>query len=163
MSAPLTDYFQVGAAIKSRLVDANLGLLDVGDLAPLADALAGAQDADIAKRLSALAPRSPAAFVGYDTDLMQWDSEAGGHLLLQRWLIVLVVRNAADTARGGAIMAAAGPLLLNTIQLLSGWRPGIDGIGELIHTAGPRPAFGPGIGLFPVAFLAPVFIPGANP
>lgn len=164
MSAALTDYFQLGAALKARLRDPAhaLGLVDVGDLAPLADALSGAKDSEIAQRLSALAPRSPAAFIGYDTDLTQFDTDGGGHLLFQRWLVVLVIKSAAGAASGSGVMEAAGPILFETLQCLSGWRPDIVGVGELQHVAGPRPAFGAGVGLFPLAFLVPFYVPGAN-
>lgn len=163
-SADLTDYFQLGPALQAFLRDPSqgFGLVSVDDLAPLADALEGAKPAEIANRLSALAPRCPAAFVGYDAELTQWDSEDGGHLLFQRWLVVLVVKNAADTSRGGGVLADAGPLLMKLIGGLSGWKPDIQHLGALRHVAGPRPVFGTGIGLFPVSLLVPMYITGAH-
>lgn len=165
MSAALTDYFQLGPALKDYLRDPSqgFGLVDVGDLASLADALEGVKPEEIANRLSGLAPRCPAAFVGYDTDLEQWEMEDGGHQLYQRWLVVLMVRNVADTSRGAAVLAEAGPLLLRLIAALSGWRPDIKHLGALRHVAGPRPVFGTGVGLFPIAVLCPLYITGANP
>ena len=164
-SADLTDYFQLGPALQDYLRDPSrgFGLVNVDDLAPLADALEGAKPAEIATRLSALAPRCPVAFVGYDTDLTQWDSEDGGHQLFQRWLVVLVVRNVADTTRGSAVLAEAGPLLMQLIGGLSGWKPDIKCLGALRHVAGPRPVFGTGVGLFPIALLAPLYMTGAHP
>lgn len=160
----LTDYFQIGPAIEAKLRSnaLALGLLDVGALASLADALKDGSDADQIKRIAALVQRAPAAFVGYDTDLHQFDAEGGGHGLLQRWLVLLIVKNVASTVKNAPLLAEAGPLLLNTINTLSGWRPAINGVGELLHVAAPRPAFGPGIGIFPLAFTASVYIPGAN-
>ena len=161
---PLTDYYQVGGAIEARLRDSapTLGLLDVGALASLADALADGSDADQIKRIAALVPRAPAAFVGYDTDFHQFDADGGGHALLQRWLVLLIVKNVAGTAKNAALQAAAGPLLLAVINTLNGWRPDIAGVGELQRIAAPRPAYGPGIGIFPLAFSVPVYLPGAN-
>lgn len=160
----LTDYFAVGAAIQTRLRDASqaLGLLAVDDLAPLADAISGAQDGDIIKRILPLVPRSPAAFVGYDTEVMAQEFEGGGHMPMQRWLVVLAVKNAADTAKGSGVLLEAGPLILNVIQSLTGWRPALQGVGELRRVAAPRPVYGPGVGLFPTAFLAPLYLAGVN-
>lgn len=163
-AASFTDWFQLGPAIQDRLRDPSqvLNLADVGGLAALADALAGAKDSEIAQRVSALYPRCPAAAVGYDGDLIQYDTDGGGHGLAQRWLVVLVVRHAGDTAKNETVQAEAGPLILQVVQSLSGWRPSISHLGELRHIAGPRPSYGPGIGLFPLAFLAPVHVPGVN-
>lgn len=163
-AASFTDWFQLGPPIQERLRDTSqaLGLVDVGELAPLAEAVSAVKDGEVIKAILPLVPRAPAAFVGYDTDLTLWDSEGGGQAYFQRWHVVLAVKNAADTARNAAVLADAGPLIFKTVQSLSGWRPPIQCMGELRHVAGPRPSFGPGIGLFPLAFLVPIYLSGVN-
>lgn len=164
MSSELTDFFQAGPAIQARLRDLSqaIGLKTVDDLAPLADALEGAKPGEIAQRLSALYPQAPAVAVGYDGDVILMDGDGGGQVLAQRWLVVLVVRNVADTRAGAALMREAGPILLALAAALGGWRPDVQYLGDLRRVAGPRPSFGPGIGLFPLAFAVPVYLPGAN-
>lgn len=160
--ADFTDWFQAGAAIRSRLETPGLGLVRVDGLSGLADAIAGAKPEELATKISALYPQSPAAAVGYDGDVNLFDSEGGGQGRAQRWLVVLVVKNVADTAKNEALLAEAGPLVLSVFNSLSGWKTGIKNLGELRHVAGPRPTFGKGIGLFPLVFLVPLFLPGAN-
>lgn len=163
MAATLTDYFQVGPAVQQQLRVADIGLLDVGDLASLADAISGGgSESDIAQRIGQIAPRAPAAFVGFDGETVLVDADGGGQILAQRWLVVLVVRNAADTARNGALLRDAGPLLIDVISALGGWRPDIQYIGPLTRAPAPRPFHGPGIGLFPLAFTVPLYLPGGN-
>ncbi len=161
--AALTDYFQAGPAIQARLRAALPDLANVADLAPLARAVAGAvKEEELAQKIGALVPRSPAVFVGFDADMMTFDADGGGQGIEQRWLVVLAVRNAADAAKGGALLRDAGPLLLGVIQALNGWRPDIQYMGELRRIPAPRPFHAPGIGLFPLAFTVPVYLAGGN-
>lgn len=163
MAATLTDYFQVGPAVQQQLRVADIGLSDVGELASLADALSGGgSESDIAQRIGQIAPRAPAAFVGFDGEPLMIDTDGGGQILAQRWLVVLVVRNASDTARNGALRRDAGPLLLNVISVLGGWRPDIQYVGNLTRAPAPRPFIGPGVGLFPLAFTVPLYLQGGN-
>lgn len=61
-----------------------------------------------------------------------------------------------DTNKG--VVDAAGPLLTQLVQALSGWKPA--GFTELIRQAAPRPGYRAGVGFFPLVFTTNLNVEG---
>ncbi len=142
-----TDYLVAEGLILARLEaeladlssSAGLKVLSAADLAGVAE---GAQ-------------HTPAVHVIYMGDQVPGGDavdEGNYHLIRQRWMAVVAVRNARSQRTGQAARDAAGPILSRVIQVLSGWRPG-QGLGPLRRVSAPAPAFTPGgFAYFPLQF-----------
>lgn len=150
----MDDYLAAGSLIEARIRDKAPGLKrveGVGDLTAWLE-----DDAEFEKQISG---KLPAAFVGYDGDVLgDMTGEGSDHVAAQRWLVVLAVGNyrRADTAKG--VVSDAGPLLAQLMAALNGWRPA--GFTELIRQAAPRPGYRAGVGFFPLVFSTNVFVEG---
>lgn len=147
------DYLAAGPLIEQRIQDAtNLQRVKgVGDLTAWLD-----DEVEFTKQLSG---KLPAAFVGYDGELIGDMTGSGSdYVVAQRWLVVLAVGNLrnADTHQG--VVDAAGPLLMQLVQALSGWKPA--GFTELIRQAAPRPGYRAGVGFFPLVFATDMNVEG---
>ncbi|MDW7746584.1 hypothetical protein [Halomonas sp.] len=138
------DYLVAEGLILARLEAqlADLSGLKVLSAADLAGVTEGAQ-------------HTPALHVIYMGDAVpggEQVDQGNYHVLRQRWMVVVAVRNARQQRTGQAAREAAGPLLSRAIQALSGWRPG-QGLGPLARVSAPAPAFTPGgFGYFPLQF-----------
>lgn len=150
----MDDYLAAGALIEDRIREKapNLKRVEVvGDLVTWLE-----DEAEFEKQISG---KLPAAFVGYDGDVLgDMTGEGSDHVAAQRWLVVLAVGNyrRADTARG--VVSDAGPLLAQLMAALNGWKP--TGFTELIRQAAPRPGYRAGVGFFPLVFSTNVFVEG---
>ena len=93
---------------------------------------------------------TPAAYVLYDGQ----DAGVGAgreQVVEQKWLVVVVIRNARDALFGQGERQEGGPVLLHICQPLLGWQPGPEyGALSLIHT--PAPSFNEGFGFYPLRF-----------
>lgn len=150
----MDDYLAAGALIEDRIRDKAPHLKrveGVGDLTAWLE-----DEAEFEKNISG---KLPAAFVGYDGDVLgDMTGEGSDHVAAQRWLVVLAVGNyrRADTAKG--VVSDAGPLLAQLMAALNGWKPA--GFTELIRQAAPRPGYRAGVGFFPLVFSTNVFVEG---
>ncbi len=105
--------------------------------------------------LEALTLRAPAAYVLYDGDQPGDSGEFGDQVILQRYLVLIVVRNIRQAVTGEGIRSEAGPLLAATLAALSGWQPG-PGFGRLQRIPGPRPDYSIGYAFYPLLYTIPV-------
>lgn len=150
----LDNYLAAGALIEARIVAKapNLKRVEgVGDLTAWLE-----DEAEFEKQISG---KLPAAFVGYDGDVLgDMTGDGFTHVAGQRWLVVLAVGNyrRADTNKG--VVDAAGPLLSQLMAALNGWKP--EGFTELIRQAAPRPGYRAGVGFYPLVFSTNVFVEG---
>lgn len=103
--------------------------------------------------LSDKASPSPAAYVVYDGEKVVSTSHDGRREIVeQRWLIVLVVRHAAQDG-GAALRESAGELLAALLAALSGFTPP-PCTQAIERTSAPKPFYPPGAGWYPLAYLA---------
>lgn len=103
--------------------------------------------------LSDRASPSPACYVLYDGDRVVSTAHDGRREIVeQRWLVVLCVRHAGQDG-GAALRAAAGELLADILAALSGYAPP-PCTQAIERTSAPRPAYPPGAGWYPLAYLA---------
>lgn len=131
------------ARLEAELADlsssAGLKVLSAADLAGVAE---GAQ-------------HTPSVHVVYNGDVIPGgDSvdEGNYHVIQQRWIVVVAVRNAGNQRTGKAARDDAGPIISRVIKALSGWRPG-QGLSPLRRVTAPGPAFTPGgYAYFPLQF-----------
>lgn len=150
----IEDYLSAGPLIEARIRDKVGGVKrieGVGDLTAWLE-----DEAEFEKQVNG---KLPAAFVGYDGDVLgDMTGEGSDHVAAQRWLVVLAVGNyrRADTAKG--VVSDAGPLLAQLMEALNGWKPA--GFTELIRQAAPRPGYRAGVGFFPLVFSTNVFVEG---
>ena len=101
---------------------------------------------------------TPNALVIYHGDAVPGtgDSRAGsgaGQFVVQRWMVTLCVRHAGDVRGGSGARAAAGPLLADVIEALSGWKPATE-FRPLQRTNAPLPDYNKGFAYFPLMFEA---------
>ena len=82
-------------------------------------------------------------------------------LIDQSWIVVVVVRNAADQKSGAAARADASPVCDAVLRALLGWRPGAP-YGPLKLAAPPAPPlWSPGgYGYYPFAFTTRFTVTG---
>ena len=150
----IEDYLAAGPLIEARIRDKVGGIKrieGVGDLTAWLE-----DEAEFEKQISG---KLPAAFVGYDGDVIGAMAGDGfAHVAAQRWLVVLAVGNyrRADTAKG--VVEAAGPLLAQLMAALNGWKP--EGFSELKRQVAPRPGYRAGVGFFPLMFSIDVPVEG---
>lgn len=151
----IADYLQAGSLIEARIRDAARSVKRVS---PLGNLYALLED-EPQKMAQHISGQLPAAFVGFDGETI--GATAGDdftHVAVQRWMVVLAVgsyRN-ADTAQG--VTAAAGPLLSELVQALTGWAP--TGFTRLERQAAPRPGYLAGVGFFPLVFATTLVVEG---
>ncbi len=108
-----TDYLAAGAAIRARVLAAfpNVLVKGVSELADL-DAFESRTIGDLA------------LFVGYDGDRLPEPIGRGeAQTPAQRWAVVVAVRSRIDPLGATGIEAQAGPVILQVLQQLQGWRP----------------------------------------
>lgn len=106
------------------------------------------------KELPARTPHAQVLFDGYVASA----SESGrvgqgkGQRVVQRWLIVIGVKNAADQVRKKDSLLAAGALFVQVFRALAGWTP-LPSCQALKLTS-PRylPEYTPTHAYFPIAF-----------
>jgi len=141
MGAMLADYLAAGPLIMQRIRDA---VADIAAVLPARDL----------SRLAESELQSPAVFVVYDGDRLGDAAGRGGaRIVHQRWLVVLAVRNAAQSDGGAALTGDAGPLLSDLLEALQGWAPSVDHR-PLYRVAAPLPGYSPAFGFYPLAFEA---------
>lgn len=105
---------------------------------------------------------TPSAIVVYDGDDVptnpQSQAKQGArHKAVQRWLVVLAVKNVADQRAGSSARRDAGPLIAKIMNALAGWQLPLPGVRPLSRAGSPGPAFEKGYGYFPILFTAEVF------
>ncbi len=95
---------------------------------------------------------APAIVVMYDGDRLP-DSAGEGQAVLavQRWVVIIGVRNVRDAAAGGAARREAGPLMTAVIKALSGWAP-TPAFTGMTRATSPRAGYEPGFAWFGLAF-----------
>lgn len=144
----LTDYFAAEQPIIDRLKAEVATLRQVRGMADTND-------------LNEKSLQTPEAFVLYSGDQVRGESEDGlDQVVLQRWTVVLAVRNVRDVKSGDALRDTAGPLLVTVNQALIGWRPA-PGLGALRKaSAAAAPVYRVGFAYFPQTFTAPVMLIG---
>lgn len=150
----IADYLSAEAAIIARLKDPVLaiGFKDV----PGAGELAGIEETT---------QQTPAAHVIYDGDTLPGGSgsNAGNNsaqVVVQRWLVVIAVRNVRDVKGGSGARAEAGTLISKVIAALSGWSP-TNSHRPMRRVQGPRPGYNKGFAYFPLMFETQLFTGGA--
>jgi len=97
-----------------------------------------------------------AALVIYNGDIIPVGASAGKgavQKVVQRWMVVVVVRNVRDMQGGADARTDAGLLITQVLKALSGWQP-LPESRELVRVNAPKPDFNDGFGYFPLAFEA---------
>lgn len=139
----LADYLAAEAAIIGRLkeqVAGFAGVLGAGDLGAVEEK----------------SQQTPAAHVLYDGDVVAGGGDGRGgnnaaQMVMQRWMVVVAVRNARDPLGGTGARADAGPLITGVIRALSGWAP-TEFHRPLRRVQAPRPGYNKGFAYFPLVF-----------
>lgn len=144
------DYLELEPLIKARLAEKVSGVhvLSAADLEGVAVA----------------AQKAPALHVLYDMEDIpegEGDRSSNGatQIVFQRWLVVVAVRNVADTTAGTAARTQAGPLLWSVIAHMSGWKPG-DRWSPFRRARAPfKPGFAEGFYFVPTLWRTKVVTP----
>lgn len=112
--------------------------------------------ATMAQTLTETGQQAPACVVLYMGDSVK-ENSAGGQAsaLEQRWVVVIVTRNARQLESGKGVRTDAGPLLATVQRTLNGYRP-LSDFGPLKRAASPGPQYDKanGLGFFSVAYTA---------
>ena len=139
----LTDWLSVGAQIAERLeTELSDDVRDVRVVAAI-DEIADS------------APASPAIWVAWGGDRVidgAGPGQGAAQAIDQQWIVALLIRSARESASGGGVQAAAGPLLSRVLSALSGWAP--DGSRALRRIDAMQPRYIAGTGIYPLAFAA---------
>lgn len=151
----IADYLSAGSLIESRIVARAPAIKRVAAMGNLYSLL----EAEPTEFLKQVSGQLPAAYVGFDGETIG-DTTGDGftHVVLQRWLIVLVVGNYRNADRAEGVVDAAGPLLSTLVAALTGWRP--EGFTELERQTAPRPGYLAGVGFFPLSFATTLVVEG---
>jgi hypothetical protein len=103
----------------------------------------------------------PCAFVAFDGyRVLETTHQNRSARIETRWLVVLAVRSAAQTADGAPARAALSPLANAVISKLMGWSPAAPYKHLALDTA-PSPIVEAGSLLFPLAFTSIHVVTGA--
>lgn len=99
-----------------------------------------------------------AALVIYDGDIIPTGANTSAgkgavQKVMQRWMVVVAVRNVRDMLGGADARTDAGLLITQVLKALSGWQP-LPESRELVRVNAPKPDFIDGFGYFPLAFEA---------
>jgi hypothetical protein len=152
----IADYLSAGSLIEARIVAKAPAIKRVAAMGNLYSLL----EAEPTEFLKQVSGQLPAAYVGFDGETIG-DTTGDGitHVVLQRWLIVLVVGNYRNADRAEGVVDAAGPLLSTLVAALTGWHPSTD-FTELIRQSAPRPGYLAGVGFFPLSFATALVVEG---
>lgn len=96
-----------------------------------------------------------------DFSITDPDEETYDLLILQRWVIVPMVRNRQAILTGKPARDRAGELLLDVIKKMNGWRPSEEH-GPLFFTAGPKREYLGGMAYAPAMFETMIRIESDN-
>lgn len=96
--------------------------------------------------------RFPALFVGSLGYRVEDSSSPGAVRIASRWLVVLAVRQVADTKGGADARQAASDLAAEVMARLYRFQP--EGCQPMLPIEAPRPEYQAGVLLFPLAFEA---------
>ena len=150
----IADYLSAEPAIITRLKDVQLAIgfksvLGVADLASIEEAT----------------QQDPAAHVIYNGDILPGGagSSAGNssaQVAVQRWLVVIAVRNVRNVKSGSGARAEAGTLISKVIAALNGWAPTASHR-PMRRVQAPRPGYNKGFAYFPLMFETQLFTGGA--
>ena len=148
----IADYLTAGAATITR----------VKAIVPEFRAVLGAFDLAAIEEST---QQVPAAHVIYDGDTLPSGigssaMNSSAQLVIQRWLVVIAVRNVADVKGGGGARIEAGTLISKTIQALNGWAP-TTAHRPMRRTQAPRAGYNKGYAYFPLMFETQLFTGGA--
>jgi len=103
---------------------------------------------------------TPAVFVVYDGSEPSDQASNGTKVLeAQRFVVVLVVRNAADTLGGTGVAGEAETLRAGVINALSGWKPTPEHRPMTRARGNYRPHYTPGFAYLPTTFETKSFFP----
>lgn len=105
--------------------------------------------------------RTPAAHVLYDGYSIQQD-QVQRALIRQTWVVVVTVRHVGQRNQSALQREAAGPLVMEVVQALMGWRPGPEYSRMSLASSPYRPNFGRGFAYVPVAFTTDIKIEGVD-
>jgi hypothetical protein len=146
----ITDYLAAESLIVARLRAQVSGV-------PSANVMTTADLAGVEAR----AQRTPALHVIYNGDEpagVAGQSDLGdSQVVQQRWMIVVAVRSGKDTLGGSGARSVAGPLMVDVIQALAGWRPSADH-GPLIRGSAPAPLFEAGFAYYPQLYRCAIVL-----
>lgn len=99
--------------------------------------------------------RPMAVWVVWGGDRFAADAPQGASFCRQGWLILLAMRNVAQTP--DARNSAAGPWLAKLHQALNGWSPtGQPGAAKFARVQGPKPDYKSVSALYPLMFEIPL-------
>lgn len=146
-----TNYLDAGAAIRERL------------RAHFADdvLIKGASELSDLTSFESRAIGDLALFVGYDGDRVQEPIGRGeAQAPAQRWAVIVAVRSRIDPLGGMGIEAQAGPVILQVLQRLQGWRP-MPHHTPLVRVQGPNARYGGVFAYFSYVFETTVPVIGA--
>ena len=96
-----------------------------------------------------------------DFSITDPDEETYDLLILQRWVIVPMVRNRQAILTGKPARDRAGELLLDVIKKMNGWRPSEEH-GPLFFTAGQKREYLNGMAYAPAMFETMIRIESDN-
>jgi len=103
---------------------------------------------------------TPAAFVIYDGEDMADQASTGKKVLeSQQFVVVLAVRNAADTLGGSGAAEDARAIRAGIYAALSGWKPGPEHRPMTRARTRYHPHYTPGFAYLPTAFETKSFFP----
>lgn len=151
MSEAFTDYLAAGPAIRERLA-AHFPGVPIKSAAELSD-MAMFESRTVGDL---------ALFVGYDGDRV---GEALGRgqaqTPAQRWGVIVAARSRIDPLGGTGVEAHAGPVILQALRQLQGWRP-TPYHSPLVRVAAPGARYGTLFAYYSYAFETTVPVIGAN-
>ncbi len=97
------------------------------------------------------------AVVYYSYRVKDTDGRGCRAMLVQKWFTILSVKSADDTKNGKGVREIAGPMIMDLINALKGWKPGA-GYGTTRIVTAPRAIVTATTGDFPIGWETELYI-----